>query len=196
MKKKKWEESMSTLKEMIMSASVLVAYATRYGSTQEVAEAVAKTLRERGLEADLQPMRKVGTLEGYRAVVLGAPLYIGLWHRDAHRFLSRHRQALAQQRLAIFALGPTQGSSAEKEWQDSRGMLDKELAKFPSLAPVACRMFGGRYDPAKLRFPDSLIAGLPASPLHQTPASDLRDWRAIRAWAADLAAELQPALPK
>jgi flavorubredoxin len=40
-------------KEMTMSASVLVAYATRYGSTQEVAEAVAATLREGGLEVDV-----------------------------------------------------------------------------------------------------------------------------------------------
>ncbi len=38
-----------------MSSSVLVAYATRYGSTQEVAEAVAATLRERAFEVDLQP---------------------------------------------------------------------------------------------------------------------------------------------
>ena len=60
-----------------MTASVLVAYATRYGSTQEVAEAVATMLRVRGLEVDIQPMREVRTLEGYRAVVLGTPLYMG-----------------------------------------------------------------------------------------------------------------------
>lgn len=59
-----------------MSASILVTYATRYGSTQEVAEAVAETLREAGLEVDVQPARKVRTLEGRRAVVLGAPLYM------------------------------------------------------------------------------------------------------------------------
>ena len=45
-----------------MSASILVAYATRYGSTQEVAEAVASPLHEAGLEVDNQPMRKVGTI--------------------------------------------------------------------------------------------------------------------------------------
>lgn len=63
-----------------MSESVLVAYATRYGSTQEVAEAVAATLRERGLEVDIQPMRKVRALAGYSAVVLGAPLYTIVSH--------------------------------------------------------------------------------------------------------------------
>jgi menaquinone-dependent protoporphyrinogen IX oxidase len=50
-----------------MSSLVLVGYATRYGSTQEVAEAVATTLRECGLEVDIQPLSKVRTLAGYSA---------------------------------------------------------------------------------------------------------------------------------
>lgn len=48
-----------------MPSLVLVGYATRYGSTQEVAEAVATTLRECGLEVDIQPLSKVRTLAGY-----------------------------------------------------------------------------------------------------------------------------------
>ena len=176
-----------------MEEKVLVAHASKYGSTQEVAEAVAATLRERGLEVDAQPMRKVRTLEGYGAVVLGAPLYFGLWHKDALNFLSRHREALTERSMAIFALGPN--SNDEKEMQGSRAQLDKELAKFPWLTPVVIEVFGGKY-PAKLRFPESLIASLPASPLHGMPASDVRDWTAIRAWASNLAAKLQPALPQ
>ena len=175
-----------------MSDSILVTYATRYGSTQEVAEAVAATLRDSGLEADLQPMRNVGTLAGYRAVVLGMPLYIGRWHKDARRFLSLHQEALAQRPVAIFTLGPTQPD--EKEWESVHAQLDQEMAKYPWLTPVALELFGGKYDPAKLRFLDKLLATLPASPLHQMPASDARDWTAIRAWASELAAKLQPAL--
>jgi menaquinone-dependent protoporphyrinogen oxidase len=162
-----------------MSASVLVAYATRYGSTQEVAEAVAATLRECGLAVDIQPMREVRTLARYSAVVLGAPLYMFRWHKDARRFLSRHREALTERPVAVFALGPTHDPYDEKEWQDSCAQLDKELAKFPWLTPVALEMFGGKYDPTKLRFPINWLAG-------KEPASDLRDWTAIRAWAADL----------
>jgi menaquinone-dependent protoporphyrinogen oxidase len=59
-----------------MPDSVLVAYATRSGSTREIAEVIAATLREHGLEVDLKPARDVRTLEGYRAVVLGAPLFM------------------------------------------------------------------------------------------------------------------------
>jgi menaquinone-dependent protoporphyrinogen oxidase len=162
-----------------MSSLVLVGYATRYGSTQEVAEAVAATLRECGLAVDIQPMREVRTLAGYSAVVLGAPLYMFRWHKDAIRFLSRHRKALTERPVAVFALGPTHDPHDEKEWQDSRAQLDKELAKFPWLTPVALEMFGGKYDPTKLPFPINLLAG-------KEPASDLRDWTAIRAWAADL----------
>jgi menaquinone-dependent protoporphyrinogen oxidase len=170
-----------------MSASILVGYATRYGSTQEVAEAVAATLRERGLAVDIEPMRQVRTLDQYRAIVLGAPLYMFHWHKDALRFLARHRAALTARPVAIFALGPFHAE--EKEFQGSREQLDKELAKFPWLKPAAITIFGGKFDPQKLTFPHNL---LPA--LKNMPASDIQDWTAIRAWASDLAAQFQPAL--
>jgi menaquinone-dependent protoporphyrinogen oxidase len=170
-----------------MSASILVAYATRYGSTQEVAEAVAATLRERGLAVDIQPMRNVRTLDQYRAIVLGAPLYLFHWHTDALHFLARHREALMQRPVAIFALGPFHAE--EKEFQGAREQLDKELAKFPWLTPQAITIFGGKFDPQKLTFPYNL---LPA--LKNMPESSVRDWTAIRTWANELAVEFQPVL--
>jgi len=170
-----------------MPTKVLVGYATRYGSTREIAEAIAATLRDGGLAVELLPVREVRTLAGYSSVVLGAPLYMFRWHKDARRFLSRHRQALTERPVAVFALGPVHDPYDEQEWQDSHAQLDKELAKFPWFTPVALEMFGGKYDPEKLRFPINLFAG-------KEPASDLRDWPAIRAWASNLAAKLEPAL--
>jgi menaquinone-dependent protoporphyrinogen oxidase len=170
-----------------MSASILVTFATRYGSTQEVAEAVAATLRERGLAVDIQPMREVRSLEGYRAVVLGAPLYIARWHKDALHFLTRYRDALTQRPVAVFALGPLHDE--EKEYQEVRRELDKELAKFPWLTPRTIAIFGGKIDPQKLTFPHNLVPAL-----KNMPASDARDWDAIRAWASDLAELFQPVL--
>ncbi|MDD3248495.1 MAG: flavodoxin domain-containing protein [Methanosarcina sp.] len=175
-----------------MKVKVLVAYASKYGSTQEVAEAVAAVLRESGLVVDLEPMREVKTLEEYTAVVLGAPLYMLHWHKEARGFLSRHRETLTKRPVAIFALGPF--NDEEKEWKEVRAQLNKELAKFPWLTPIAIEIFGGKFDPKNLRFPDNLIAKLPASPLRNMPASDARDWTAIRAWASNLATQLQPSL--
>jgi menaquinone-dependent protoporphyrinogen oxidase len=174
-------------KEGLMSSSVLVAYATRYGSTQEVAESVAATLRERGLAVDIQHMREVRTLDQYHAVVLGAPLYMFHWHKEALHFLARHRAALTTRPVAIFALGPFHAE--EKEFQDVREQLDKELAKFPWLTPRAIEIFGGKFDPEKLTFPHNLVPAL-----KNMPASDARDWKTIRAWASDLAAQFQAAI--
>ncbi|MCC6567906.1 MAG: flavodoxin, partial [Anaerolineales bacterium] len=83
-----------------MSGLILVAYATRYGSTQEVAEAVTATLRESGLEVDIQPIRKVRSLTGYKVIVLGAAIYYGLWHKDAVNFLTKNESALTQRPVA------------------------------------------------------------------------------------------------
>ena len=171
-----------------MSKSVLVGYATRYGSTREVAEAVAVTLRECGLAAELQPMREVRSLAGYSALVLGAPLYMFRWHKDARRFLSRHRKAIAERPVAIFALGPVHDPHDESEWESSRAQLDKELAKYPWLEPLALEIFGGKFDPENLRWPINLFAG-------SEPATDIREWEAIRTWAGELAAKFEPAVP-
>ncbi len=166
-----------------MATSVLVGYATSYGSTQEVAEVVASTLDEGEYKVDLLPMRDVNTLAGYNAVVIGAPLFIFRWHKDAHRFLKRHRKELMERPVAIFALGPIQDPYNEKEWQDSNAQLDKELAKYPWLTPVDREMFGGKYDPKVLRFPLKMFAG-------NEPASDIRDWKAISTWASSLSPKL------
>jgi menaquinone-dependent protoporphyrinogen oxidase len=175
-----------------MSATILVTYASRYGSTAEVAAAVTTSLRESGLDVDIQPMRNVQSLDGYSLVVLGAPLYIGHWHKDTKGFLSRHQQSLMQRQVAIFTLGPIE--SDEEEWEDVRIQLEQELASYPWLKPVAFELFGGKYDPAELRFPGSLLAKLPVSPLYQMPASDARDWIAIRAWITKLVTLTQPNL--
>ncbi|MBE0697815.1 MAG: flavodoxin [Anaerolineaceae bacterium] len=172
-----------------MERKVLVAYASTHGSMQEVAQAVTTTMRGGGLIVDLQPARNVRSLEGYSAVVLGAPLYIFHLHKDALRFLSKYREEFSSGvPVAIFAGGPF-GKGDEDEWQEVRKQLDQELTKFPWLKPVAVEVVGGKFDPAKLHFPWNLIPAL-----KQVPPNDLRDWAAIRAWASSLDALFQPVL--
>jgi menaquinone-dependent protoporphyrinogen oxidase len=167
------------MKGAAMPASILVGYATDYGSTREVSKAIAETLRTGGLDVDIQAAREVRTLAAYRAVVLGAPLIMYRWHADARRFLSRHRKTLAERPVAVFALGPTHVPHDENEWRDSRAQFDKALTEYPWFTPAARELFGGKFDPKDLRFPINLLAG-------SEPAGDIRDWNAIRAWAAGI----------
>lgn len=171
-----------------MKTKILLAFTSTHGSTQEIAAAIAETMRECGAEVDLQQIGQVKNLDGYDAVILGAPIYMFHWHKAAIRFLSKHQKKLAGNLpVAIFAGGPT-GAGDEDEWQDVRVRFDRELATFSWFNPVAVEIVGGKFDPTTLRFPWNL---LPA--LKQMPATDLRDWEAIRTWARGLMDRFQPA---
>ena len=159
-------------------ASVLVAYATKYGSTREVAEAIAAKLRECRATIDVRAAGDVASLDGYDAVVFGGALYFFRLRREGRRFLSRHRKALSEMPVAVFGMGPIEDT--EEQYVGARKHLDKSLVKNQSISPVAVAVFGGVLDPTGLRFPDANPAMKKLSPC------DLRDWGAIEAWADTL----------
>lgn len=166
-----------------MDAKVLVAYATRYGSTREVAETIADELGQSGLGVDLERASEVQRVSAYGGVVLGAPLYMFRWHRDGRRFLARHRDEVAHKPVAVFGMGPfpEEPSDLEKELGEARAQLDKALGTYAWFQPMSVAVFGGKFDPQALRFPHSLIPAL-----KQMPARDVRDWESIKNWARDV----------
>ncbi len=166
-----------------MTSSILLVYATRSGSTQEVAQCMAEALRGAGFNVDLQPAKQARSLTGYSAVSLGAPLYMFRWHADAKHFLSRHQKTLGNLPVAIFALGPFHNK--EDELTSAREQLGKELANYAWLKPAAIQVFPGKFDPTRLRFPYNLIPAL-----KNMPPSDERDWPAIQAWALNVGSSL------
>jgi menaquinone-dependent protoporphyrinogen oxidase len=150
---------------------ILVAYASKNGSTREVAEAIAGVLSADGHAVDFRSAAEVGDLKSYSGVVLGGSIYVGRWHPDALAFLKRHTDGLAELPVAIFALGPR----SLTEVAQSRAQLDTSLAQVPDVTPATVAIFGGVVDPTKL-----------SCPFNRLPASDARDWTAIRTWAASL----------
>jgi len=60
-----------------MANKVLVAYASKYGATQEIAELIGNALKKEGVAYDLVPLKKVKKLDDYRAAVIGTAIYIG-----------------------------------------------------------------------------------------------------------------------
>lgn len=171
-----------------MSDAVLVAYATKYGSTREVADVVGETLRELGFDAEVRPAGEVTDLGPYRSVILGAPFYIGKLLKDATAFLERHQATLSVMPVALFTLGPLK---ADDDLDEAREQMDHVLGTFTWLKPAAADMFVGKYDPNELRGLDKLVTKPKASPLHGLTAHDDRDWDAIRRWATGLPAALR-----
>jgi len=172
-----------------MSEAILVAYATRGGSTREVADAVAATLRTQGFRVEVRPVEAVDSILPYSAVVVGAPIYYNHWDKEMMRFLGQHTVALITRPVAIFALGPLQDEL--EEMRAARTVIDKALVQFPWLTPIAGEVFVGKYDPSTLNPFERLLVKLPGSPLRKIPGSDQRDWEAIEAWAEHLATKLK-----
>jgi menaquinone-dependent protoporphyrinogen oxidase len=151
-------------------SSILVAYATKNGSTKAVAEAIAAELLGVGATVDVRPARAAREpVTGRDLVILGGAIYSGRWHRDARRFLKQHRKDLAGVPIAVFGMGPRE--HRPESWQRSRAQLDHALAKQPWLTPAAVAVFGGVDPPAR----------------RDRARRDLRDWTAIRSWAREVA---------
>ncbi len=163
-----WFVGAAPMDDVCMGA-ILVAYATKHGSTEEVAEEIAFALCDLGWRVDLRSAREVRKqIKDDDLVVLGGAIYSGRLHRDARRFLRRHRRELLKVPVAVFGLGPL---GPEKEaWERSRAQLTRNLAKRGWLRPARMTVFGG-VDPRKPRWDAD---------------RDLRDWEAIRSWAREL----------
>lgn len=157
---------------------VLVAHASKYGSTREIAEVIATSLREAGLEAVVTSAADVRELAGYGAIVLGSGLYSATWLREANRFLRVHRAALAGLPVWLFSSGPLDRSADFAEIP----MTAHVTETIDGLAIRGHRTFGGRL----LDDAPEVAAGILAT--HRT--GDYRDWDAIRRWAREIAASL------
>ncbi|MFD0000440.1 flavodoxin domain-containing protein [Nocardia sp. NPDC127526] len=171
-----------------MKGRILVAYATRYGSTREVAERVADTLRAAGLEVDCRAMEDVDAIDDYRGFVLGAPFYYGHWPRPARRFLTRFCTTLGHRDVAVFATGQV---DVRQPMSEVSAQIEALTARYDWLHPIAVGMFGGRWDPALLTGWHRVLRRLPASPMRVLPASDLRSWPDIEKWAGTVATKLK-----
>jgi menaquinone-dependent protoporphyrinogen oxidase len=160
--------------------NILVAYASKHGSTHEVAERVASELAGAPSTAvDVRPAADIRVVDDYDAVVLGGALYMGRLHADARRFLRRHRNTLASRPLAVFAMGPQ--TSGDADLEGSRRQLDRALARVPELEPLSVAIFGGVLRPSELHFP-----------FNRMDPVDARDWETIHDWATTVRDSLVP----
>lgn len=160
---------------------VLVTYASQFGSTGEVAAAIAQMLCGGGLAADVRLVTHVNDLSPYRAVIVGAPVQSSEWMPEAVNFVRTNRDSLSKLPVAYFLTCMTLGlTDRPEERQKIAGVLEKVQGDIPTVIPVAKGLFAGALDYSKMSFMYRMIYQVTA-PDHTT--GDFRDWAAIRAWA-------------
>ena len=166
-----------------MSECILVAYASKNGSTAEIAQAIGKELQSARKIVDVLEMKTASNLAGYDAVVLGAPLYMGSVIGDMGKFTGRHRDDLAKIPVAAFVVGIAPKDPKPGAREAALGALTKALGP---LTPVASVLFAGKLDPAKVNFVMRKFMEMA-----KVPSGDFRDWNAIAQWARELPAKMK-----
>jgi menaquinone-dependent protoporphyrinogen oxidase len=191
---------------------ILVVCATKYGSTMQMAEAVAEELRAAGCAAEVRGAKDIPETAGFDAVVVGGPMIFG-WHKDATRFLKARSDGLAGLPIAYFITAASLTEDGTQAVDAVPIVKDDWLAKAPrkpaklsyregyarpqhylgdvlkETAPVRPRQvafFAGALDLTKM----SLFAKLFVMLVIGAGPGDNRHWDAIRAWARGLPAIL------
>lgn len=166
--------------------SVLVAYASRFGSTRGVAETIATRLSERGLDVRVRDVAGGGALDGAEAVVLGSPVFDQRWLPEAEEFARLHGERLAQLPLWLFSVG-TFGDRKRVIGPLMRREPRNVAALRRALRPRDYRVFAGVIDRRQWPWGSRLFFHALGGRL-----GDNRDWEQIDEWARRIADALAP----
>jgi len=156
---------------------VLIVYASKYGSTVDVAAVIGETLRVRGHAAYVHEAGSAPTPDGYDAAVIGSAVYVGSWLKAASTYVDTHAAALRERPVWLYGVGPL-------------GLENPQPAGDPAQAATLVATVGARgyvtltgaLDRSRLSLVDRVITRMV-----KAPDGDFRDWEAIRAWTHGIA---------
>ena len=166
-----------------MNHKILIAFATRAGSTQEVAKEIADVFCAKGLEVDVLPVKKVKSLDPYRAVILGSAIRAAHWLPEAIQFVENNRSELDKIPTAFFTVSLTLSENTEENLRKVASYVDpvRSLSR-----PDLEGFFPGKMDPKALSVPTRIMIKA-----MKTREGDFRDWDAVRAWAEEAFSKLK-----
>jgi len=165
-----------------MTARILVAYASRKGSTAGIAQAIGKELISEGYAVDISDIKSVTSIAGYNAVVIGAPIYTGKITGDVAAFVAANRDGLSRLPVAGFVTGI---APVYPKTGDVKGFIDQLVTALAPISPVAVTMFAGTLDEGKMNLVERSLTSL-----MKVPTGDFRDWDAIATWTKTLAGKM------
>jgi len=171
--------------------TVLVAYASKHGATQGLAERIAKTLVSEGQATDVRELKDDGDVNGYDACVIGSAVYMGRWRKEAVAFVRQYGAALTRRPVWFFSSGPLGAVATDAQGRDLRSTsVPKEGPELEgAVHPRDHRVFFGALDPQELTFAERSVRKVPAARALM-PAGDFRNWPEVERWARDIADEL------
>ncbi len=169
-----------------MTSRILVAYASKYGATAEIAKKIGDVLRKTGLTVNVLSAEQVFDLTPFDAVVLGSAVYDTRWCKEAVTFLEEYEASLAKIPVWLFSSGPM-GKGDPVALMNGWRFPAAQQALAYRIHPRDIACFHGALNLEKLNFAEKQIIKE-----FKSLVGDFRDWDAITRWAASIGAALQP----
>ncbi len=158
---------------------ILVAYASKAGSTAEVADFIGKSLAGKGAVVDVKQIKSLRDISGYQAVVIGSAIRAGELLPETVDFAKLHKENLQRIPVAYFVVCTTLRINTEERRKKVNAYLDPLCAE---ITPVDKGLFAGKMDYSKLDFISKIIIKY----MVKTPEGDFRDWDAVKKWVDNL----------
>jgi len=165
--------------------NILVAYASSYGATAGVAEAIAEVLSQAGASVVVKRIKSVESLESYDAVIIGSAIQYDHWMPEARQFVTTNQAFLNQVPVAYFFTCLALSVDNEATRQQAYKYSDKIKALSPTIKPVSIGRFAGAVNFSKMPFILRQLFKLFAK-ITGVKEGDYRDWNTIRTWAMQL----------
>ena len=161
-----------------MAKKILVAYATRYGSTLEVAEKISEKLQELGHVCDCMDFQDVEDITKYDGLIAGSAIHMGKWLPEAKEFMEGKRAFLSTIPVVLFSLGITLTNPTDHVTRKALFATD-EICQY--VTPKEIKLFAGRL------IRDELIdADRDLVILAKPPFGDFRDYRELEKWTTEI----------
>jgi len=130
-----------------MGNKILIAYASTYGSTGEVAECIGQFLRDKGGEVDVRSVKEIKDISPYQSVVIGSATKMYKLLPDALKFAKKHAPDLRKMKTAYFVVGVTLKQDTPENREKVKGFL-KPLCQIQE--PISLGLFADKLDYSKL----------------------------------------------
>ncbi len=162
--------------------NILIAYASRQGSTAEIAHAIAAEIRKSGARVEARQIGDIDSLAGYDAVIIGSAIRYDKWLPEAHEFVKTYQSTLQTLPVSMFLTCLTLSQDSIKAKQQATRYAESVAATLPHIRTTDIGQFAGVLDYRKMPRPTRLLARILFAFL-QVAQGDYRNWQAIQAWA-------------
>lgn len=160
---------------------ILVAYASEYGSTNEVAKYIGSILCQNGNKVDVQWIQNINNLDDYDSIIIGSPIQYDTWMPDAIKFITKHQDTLSKLEVSYFFTCLTLSKKTKQTELQANEYANNLYKLIPKIKPKSIGQFSGVLDYSKMSFLSKIIfkSGFFILGVKE---GDYRNWADIKSW--------------